>query len=241
MVHFTLWNYNPYNDNYYGDHWNGEDFSIFSHPVQTAFSGNPNLVKELNGKIIPQIQEVPTPGSAFDLIETFFSENFTVKHAAHGGRALDAVVRPYAAKTAGTPLSSLFFLENLTFELVFISPKYMCSEDLAPIRQECELANTTEIFIPQFHYGEGISPKVIVSDGKWEYDAKKQTIYWKIDPLAITPVPYAENSKSPKWIAAKKSLVTRSRIEAYNFHTIQIFPADKDTALNSRRKICLIV
>ncbi|CAG8469622.1 6308_t:CDS:2 [Paraglomus brasilianum] len=30
LVNFTLWDYNPTNDNTYGDHWNGEDFSIYS-------------------------------------------------------------------------------------------------------------------------------------------------------------------------------------------------------------------
>ncbi|KAK3819696.1 MAG: glycoside hydrolase superfamily [Benniella sp.] len=30
LLSFTLWNYNTTNDNTYGDHWNGEDFSIFS-------------------------------------------------------------------------------------------------------------------------------------------------------------------------------------------------------------------
>ncbi|KAF9002384.1 hypothetical protein BGZ52_009658, partial [Haplosporangium bisporale] len=30
LLSFTLWNYNTTNDNTHGDHWNGEDFSIFS-------------------------------------------------------------------------------------------------------------------------------------------------------------------------------------------------------------------
>ncbi|KAF7288945.1 Glycoside hydrolase family 5 protein [Mycena indigotica] len=30
LVGFTLWNYNPFNDDKHGDHWNGENFSWFS-------------------------------------------------------------------------------------------------------------------------------------------------------------------------------------------------------------------
>ena len=48
MIHFynanlfitsSLWNYNPTNDNTYGDHWNGEDFSIYS-PLPTSKKTN---------------------------------------------------------------------------------------------------------------------------------------------------------------------------------------------------------
>jgi hypothetical protein len=37
QMHLTnrLWNYNPSNDNTHGDHWNGEDFSIYS-PVSIS-------------------------------------------------------------------------------------------------------------------------------------------------------------------------------------------------------------
>ncbi|CAG8592840.1 3277_t:CDS:10 [Paraglomus brasilianum] len=39
LVNFTLWNYNPTNDNTYGDHWNGEDFSIYS-PLPKSKTNN---------------------------------------------------------------------------------------------------------------------------------------------------------------------------------------------------------
>ncbi|KAI9224545.1 glycoside hydrolase superfamily [Blastocladiella britannica] len=37
LLHFTLWNYNVDNDNTHGDHWNGEDFSIFSPRQQVMY------------------------------------------------------------------------------------------------------------------------------------------------------------------------------------------------------------
>jgi hypothetical protein len=39
LAHGTLWNYTPDNDNAWGDHWNGEDFSIFSRDQQPAYDG----------------------------------------------------------------------------------------------------------------------------------------------------------------------------------------------------------
>jgi hypothetical protein len=39
LAHGTLWNYTPDNDNTWGDHWNGEDFSIFSRDQQPVDDG----------------------------------------------------------------------------------------------------------------------------------------------------------------------------------------------------------
>jgi hypothetical protein len=239
MVHFTLWNYNPHNDNFYGDHWNGEDFSIFSNPVQTAFGSQ--QLGTLHGKIFAEHQELKSPDSPFDLIENFFNDHFKDQHAAHGGRALDAVVRPYAAKTAGAPISTMFILETLSYELVFLSPKYVSKDDVSEMRKTHPTANITEIFIPLFHYGEAIEPKVVISDGSFEFDTKRQTIYWKIDPLESTSIPYTKNTTHPKWISASRFLVTESREEAYNFHTIQITPGAKITRRPMKSKKCNIL
>ncbi|KAI8849561.1 glycoside hydrolase superfamily [Chytridium lagenaria] len=37
LVYFTLWNYNPMNDNTHGDYWNGEDFSIYSPETSSLY------------------------------------------------------------------------------------------------------------------------------------------------------------------------------------------------------------
>jgi hypothetical protein len=71
-----------------------------------------------------------------------------------GGRALDAVVRPYARATAGLPLRMSFDLRTRIFELEF--------EHDAAVRAP------TEIFLPRHPYPSGWEADV--SDGRYETD-----------------------------------------------------------------------
>ncbi|KAK3814736.1 MAG: glycoside hydrolase superfamily [Linnemannia gamsii] len=154
LLSFTLWNYNTTNDNTYGDHWNGEDFSIFSldSPQGTPEAGR-------------------SPGS--DSHEEFDDGRDHVAHV--GGRALDAVVRPYAAKVAGEPISTDFDLATLQFTFRF------CNYLQAPIpsvQDDTTMAFDTEIFIPSYHYDEA-RLEICVSDGDWRYVKERQTLYYR--------------------------------------------------------------
>ncbi|KAI9333868.1 glycoside hydrolase superfamily [Obelidium mucronatum] len=148
LLNFTLWNYNPGNDNTFGDHWNGEDFRF--RPLE----GDPN-------------------------------------HFHHvGGRALDAVIRPYASKVAGTPIHSRFNLENLIYTLEFTTSinSSNARQSISDIRNRMrETRDDTynkrfcsEIFVPNFHYKfEDMKLIVTVSDGEWKYDQEKQSLeFW---------------------------------------------------------------
>ncbi|KAI8605323.1 glycoside hydrolase superfamily [Dissophora ornata] len=150
LLSFTLWNYNTTNDNTYGDHWNGEDFSIFSLDSPRASPHN------TNGRPTPKSDDGPD-------------------HEAHlGGRALDAVVRPYAAKVAGEPTSSEFDYNTLQYTFRF------CNYIQAPVPtvHGTVMAFETEIFIPSYHYDD-TSLEILVSDGDWRYVRERQTLYYR--------------------------------------------------------------
>jgi len=83
-----------------------------------------------------------------------------------GGRALQAVVRPYARATAGEPLEMTFDLHKRTFELEF--------------EHEPRAAGPTEIFVPNLQYPQGY--KVEVSDGHYETNHEEQVLYYHHDP-----------------------------------------------------------
>ncbi|GJJ73555.1 endoglycosylceramidase [Entomortierella parvispora] len=152
LLSFTLWNYNTTNDNTHGDHWNGEDFSIFSldspkmagdSPVGSLRQQAPSFAKEVMKRAALESaapldddtdvsykdsdNEIETLGieddSPFD--RAYFSFDHEESddgrdHVHHiGGRALDAVVRPYAAKVAGEPLSSEFDFVTLQYTFRF--------------------------------------------------------------------------------------------------------------------------
>ncbi|KAI8595996.1 glycoside hydrolase superfamily [Dissophora ornata] len=182
LLSFTLWNYNATNDNTHGDHWNGEDFSIFSLDSPQGSPGPdsrpslrqqaPNFAKEVmkrsansnadfsanmqirRGGKEPAMAEIALDDEEEEIEkldgqegeEMFESirvneENLVANdspfdrsyfrfedeesddgrhHESHiGGRALDAVVRPYAAKIAGEPISTEFDLETLQFTFRF--------------------------------------------------------------------------------------------------------------------------
>lgn len=78
-----------------------------------------------------------------------------------GGRALEAVIRPYPIATAGKPLRLIFNFKTRTFEFEFKSPK---DSNPAP----------TILFIPSIHYASGVN--IRVSDGEFRYDAENQLL-----------------------------------------------------------------
>ncbi len=83
-----------------------------------------------------------------------------------GGRALEAVVRPYARAIAGEPLRMSFDIRHGKFEFEF--------------RHDPACSAPTEFFIPSYQYPQGF--QVTVSDGSYEIDAQAQTLrYYHTD------------------------------------------------------------
>jgi hypothetical protein len=83
-----------------------------------------------------------------------------------GGRALEAVVRPYARAVAGEPLSMSFDLRERVFEFTF--------------RHDPAVKAPTEFFIPNYQYPQGCA--VEVSDGSYELDMTRQTMVYHHAP-----------------------------------------------------------
>jgi hypothetical protein len=80
-----------------------------------------------------------------------------------GGRALEAVVRPYAHKVAGEPLEMAFDLKRRTFRFAF--------------RHDPAVAAPTEVFVPNLQYPSGY--RVEVSDGEYEVDRAAQRLIYR--------------------------------------------------------------
>lgn len=83
-----------------------------------------------------------------------------------GGRALPAVVRPYARKTAGEPLRMTFDLKQNSFEFEF--------------RHDPAVKAPTEIYLPALHYSGGF--RVELTDGTHEYHPEEQTLIYRHTP-----------------------------------------------------------
>jgi hypothetical protein len=80
-----------------------------------------------------------------------------------GGRALEAVVRPYAGKVAGKPLEMAFDLKRRTFDLVF--------------QHDPTVTAPTEIYVPELQYPDGY--EVTISDGEYQADRNTQTLIYR--------------------------------------------------------------
>ena len=75
-----------------------------------------------------------------------------------GGRALQAVIRPFPQVITGEPIISKFDPFTATYHLEFLGNP--------------ALNYPTEIFLPKYHYPDGVEVKI--SDGKYEIDPEKQ-------------------------------------------------------------------
>jgi hypothetical protein len=80
-----------------------------------------------------------------------------------GGRALEAVVRPYARKVAGEPLEMSYDLKSRVFTFVF--------------RHDPAIQAPTEIYLPNLQYPDGCW--VEVSDGEVELDREAQVVRYQ--------------------------------------------------------------
>ncbi|KAJ1507489.1 hypothetical protein HMI54_004080 [Coelomomyces lativittatus] len=220
LVHFTLWNYNPGNDHAHGDKWNGEDFSIFSpHPFhqyslkseQKRENKIKNTIKRWSKELSHHFTKTKKPWNTspispitpFDITELYFSED--VKHHA-GGRVLDAVIRPYATRIAGTPTHMSFDLKTLTFRLEFKSHHQKLLDGDFPFESKYRMLTgelppqsyETVVYVPKYHYGYE-SIQIQVSDGVWSYYKHHQTLFWRIAPSSLDSLHTLEISvKQPK-------------------------------------------
>ncbi|PWB51605.1 MAG: glycosyl hydrolase family 35 [Anaerolineales bacterium] len=94
-----------------------------------------------------------------------------------GGRALQAVVRPYPVATAGKLISSGFNPRRRVFHMAF--------------RPDPQITAPTEIFVPNYQYPHGYS--VRVSDGRYEIKRSSQRLlYWpgekkSVERITIKP------------------------------------------------------
>ena len=80
-----------------------------------------------------------------------------------GGRALEAVVRPYPLATAGEVLRMSFSARTRQFELQF--------------SHDPQVTAPTEIFLPNFQYPHGC--QVEVSDGTYEVIPNEQRLVYR--------------------------------------------------------------
>ncbi len=97
-------------------------------------------------------------------------EDLSIYSPATGGRALDAVVRPYARAVAGTAMHMSFDPKRLQFKLVFEGDK--------------SISAPTEIYLPARHYGQGA--EVRLSDGRYEHLPQRQLLlYYPADKGAL--------------------------------------------------------
>ena len=80
-----------------------------------------------------------------------------------GGRALSAVVRPYAGKVAGTPLNMRFDRRRGLFTFSF--------------RGDSSVTEPTELFVPNSQFPDGY--RVEVSDGEFEIQSDEQRVLYR--------------------------------------------------------------
>ncbi|GAA5890521.1 hypothetical protein JCM6882_002948 [Rhodosporidiobolus microsporus] len=169
LASFNLWTYNPLNNDTWGDSWNMENFSWFSQSDITD----------------EKLKEAEDGGEMARLNV--------------GARALDAVERPYACKTAGIPLRAHYDFHTRAFSYSYINP-IPPSHPLASIAADAALpqekaevgspplvgvecrARETEVYLPRRRYGgpfrEGrLRVKIREGDGEWRYDEELQTLY----------------------------------------------------------------
>ncbi|KAL1721732.1 glycoside hydrolase family 5 protein [Schizophyllum commune] len=165
LVGFTLWNYNPLNDDRTGDDWNGENFSWFSQRRALP----PSLLFDDPNHPGPIPQESPMLDN--------------------GGRILPAIVRPYPAKTAGVPLRFRYEVTEGECEFEWASSpgvgeKASVGSSGDPAQyppapsQPPVLSRETELFLPsQLTQGRRVRVSGLEEGDRYVHDQARQTLF----------------------------------------------------------------
>lgn len=80
-----------------------------------------------------------------------------------GGRAIDAILRPYACKVAGIPVSTVWDAKRQILRFRWKNGEVSCRA-------------ATEVYVPEYFFRD-IAPHVTVSDGTFRYVPEEQTLY----------------------------------------------------------------
>lgn len=120
---------------------------------------------------------IPQQVASHQLLSIRLGKARTVWLNQDGGRALQAVVRPYALKTPGEPLRMSYDIKSHTFEFEFLlNPKVVMP---------------AELFVPEYAYPGGY--KVKVQNGRYEAKPETQRVFYYPDrghivhKIVITP------------------------------------------------------
>ncbi|KAK4685812.1 hypothetical protein P7C73_g4320, partial [Tremellales sp. Uapishka_1] len=148
LVGYNLWTYNPLNRDDIGDDWNAENFSWYS---------DVNREKELG--MIEHLSNAEKTAASNDLDL--------------GGRLLNAVVRPYAVATAGTPISLSYDYETGTFAYRFFSTPSATSQ-------------VTEIYLPGRIYKESDIRVLLSQGGTAVFAESEQRLYVTFEAAPIS-------------------------------------------------------
>jgi Glycoside hydrolase family 5 C-terminal domain len=147
---FSLWNYNPENNDAEGDSWCGENFSWFGTAHRRSSTPYPSL---------SALKRNSEAGAV-----SLHQSNTNLDD---GGRILHAVVRPYAAKVAGVPLRWAYELNSGQVEFEWQEPK---GDDLR--------CRETQVFFPAMLLTDGRTIQVDGLDREtWRYDGARQTLF----------------------------------------------------------------
>ncbi|KAI0783200.1 glycoside hydrolase family 5 protein [Abortiporus biennis] len=162
MVGFTLWNYNPSNDDQAGDDWNGENFSWFSNrralpPSLLTLSDQTSPTLDNGGRILRSIvRPYPSKISGIPLKFQYevntgdFSFTWVIPHAKDIGDA------------------------NIKGEPRVDQPPQVSHPPLK--------SNVTEIFLPSLlAHGSKIHVSGLSPKDSWTYDESVQTLYISVD------------------------------------------------------------
>ncbi|ORX57064.1 glycoside hydrolase [Hesseltinella vesiculosa] len=161
LLNYALWNYDVCNDNEFGDHWNGENFSIFSLPLGPASKSTD----------VSSLASIDSP-QAPDLNQ--------------GGRVLDAALRPFAPKVAGTPVKSQFDLRQKSYTLEFKPFDQVKMKELRTLGYQVDdkTSMQTEIYVPNYHY-QDIPVDIQASHGQCQYVPEEQVLFHRFTPAQV--------------------------------------------------------